>query len=443
MLVKDTTRKLARVVTIDKISPIAKADRLELATVGGWECVVQKGLFKAGDKAIYFEIDSAIAMDHPILSNFDKSYLKVTVDEHTQKEYAVIKTVKLRGARSQGLLLDQKHYANSDKIHLRTITKLPDDSDVTLLLDVLKYVSKEEAKLYSVEENNNRNQTPFRKFWNNLRLKIVGNIVTDSLLPFPAGQTKSSEERIQNANSILREIQEEAAGVELSYKLNGESATFYTDLNTGKVGVAQRNFALRIEDVIYTFTQSLRVYVSDWMRFVVRRLAGAKCSPPLWRNRYHAQSVPLVAYFVRSGIAKKIEDFNNTHYNTAEVASYLTIQGEMVGPDFHGNMENCPNNRFYMYRAYRNGSYALTPIEARNIANLLGVDYIPVVHESSQLEGPVKDILKMADGAGYFDPSIPREGLVAKCNATGKSVKIISNKWLEWLDAKEAQEKIS
>jgi alpha-acetolactate decarboxylase len=48
MLVKEETRQLARTVTIDDIQPIAKADRLEKAIIGGWECVVKKGVLVGG-----------------------------------------------------------------------------------------------------------------------------------------------------------------------------------------------------------------------------------------------------------------------------------------------------------------------------------------------------------------------------------------------------------
>lgn len=59
MIIKDK-RELAYIVLIDNILPIEGADRVEVAVVGGWRIMVQKGQFKVGDKAIYFEIDSKV-----------------------------------------------------------------------------------------------------------------------------------------------------------------------------------------------------------------------------------------------------------------------------------------------------------------------------------------------------------------------------------------------
>lgn len=60
-------RKLASIQRIYKIEPIEGADRIELAYVLGWQCVVNKGQFNVGDLAVYFEIDSFL----PIRPDFE------------------------------------------------------------------------------------------------------------------------------------------------------------------------------------------------------------------------------------------------------------------------------------------------------------------------------------------------------------------------------------
>ena len=54
--VRIMSRKLASIQRIWKIEPIEGADRIELAYVLGWQCVVNKGQFKPMDLAVYFEI---------------------------------------------------------------------------------------------------------------------------------------------------------------------------------------------------------------------------------------------------------------------------------------------------------------------------------------------------------------------------------------------------
>ena len=94
-------RKLASIQTIRKIEPIEGADRIELAHVLGWQCVVNKGQLQPGDKAIYFEIDSFL----PIREEFEfmrhSSYKKTDL----MGEGFRLKTQKFRGQISQGLLL--------------------------------------------------------------------------------------------------------------------------------------------------------------------------------------------------------------------------------------------------------------------------------------------------------------------------------------------------
>ena len=47
---------IVEVVEIEDVLEHPNADRLEIAQVKGWACVVQKGLFSRGDKAVYLPI---------------------------------------------------------------------------------------------------------------------------------------------------------------------------------------------------------------------------------------------------------------------------------------------------------------------------------------------------------------------------------------------------
>ena len=94
-------RKLASIQCIWKIEPIEGADRIELAHVLGWQCVVNKGQFRPMDLAVYFEVDSFL----PVAPEFEflraSSYKKTDV----MGEGFRLRTLKFRGQISQGLLL--------------------------------------------------------------------------------------------------------------------------------------------------------------------------------------------------------------------------------------------------------------------------------------------------------------------------------------------------
>ena len=48
------------ITTIDSISDHSNADALELAQIGGWQCVVPKGEYQKGDKIVYFPPDTLL-----------------------------------------------------------------------------------------------------------------------------------------------------------------------------------------------------------------------------------------------------------------------------------------------------------------------------------------------------------------------------------------------
>lgn len=93
-------RKMASIQRVWKVEPIEGADRIELAHVLGWQCVVNKGQFQPMDLAVYFEIDSFL----PIKPEFE--FLRATSYRNSQVmgEGFKLKTMKFRGQVSQGLL---------------------------------------------------------------------------------------------------------------------------------------------------------------------------------------------------------------------------------------------------------------------------------------------------------------------------------------------------
>ena len=128
------SRKLASIQRIWKIEPIEGADRIELAHVLGWQCVVNKGQFQPMDLAVYFEIDSFL----PIRKEFEfmrnSSYKKSDILGEGFK----LRTQKFRGQISQGLLLPISQFP-----------EIPNNAelgmDVTELLGIRKWEIEEKA----------------------------------------------------------------------------------------------------------------------------------------------------------------------------------------------------------------------------------------------------------------------------------------------------------
>ena len=135
-------RKLASVQEIVDIRPIEKADAIEVAQVLGWECVVRKDeKYSIGEKVVYIEVDS-ILPDKP-----EFAFLK-------DRKFR-IRTIKLRGQVSQGLILP---------LSVLPVGNYKEGCDVTGLLEVRKYDPQAEAEQKLAEEKLRHSKNKVSKF---------------------------------------------------------------------------------------------------------------------------------------------------------------------------------------------------------------------------------------------------------------------------------------
>ncbi len=96
---------IVEVVQIDDIKEHPNADKLEIAIVKGWECVTLKGAYNVGDKVVYAPIDSVLPLE---LSD------KMEVTKYLSN--GKVKTARLRGVYSQGLIIPVKYVPNADSL---------------------------------------------------------------------------------------------------------------------------------------------------------------------------------------------------------------------------------------------------------------------------------------------------------------------------------------
>ncbi len=89
------------VATINEIKPIEGADNIELAIVGGWNCITKKGEYEIGAKVVVATTDAIIPQELSDLMN---------VTNYLRKGQRV-RTVKLRGVYSECLLIPFKYLA--------------------------------------------------------------------------------------------------------------------------------------------------------------------------------------------------------------------------------------------------------------------------------------------------------------------------------------------
>jgi len=194
-------RKMASIQMIDNILPIEGADAIEAAVVGGWKVVVKKGEYTVGDTVVYCEIDSWIP-------NSIAPFL--TKPEHFPKVYNGVlgerlRTVKLRGQVSQGLILPLSVCEMTDSLLFVGL-------DVSVPLGIQKWEAPEDTGKASEAKGS-----------------------------FPHFIRKTDQERVQNLRSEL--IERQGGSFEVTVKRDGSSCTAY--VFDGEIGVCSRNINLK------------------------------------------------------------------------------------------------------------------------------------------------------------------------------------------------------
>ena len=201
-------RKLATIRKIDSIRPIPDADAIECAVVGGWTVVIKKGDFNAGDLAIYCEIDSWIPTElAPFLSKGQEPR------EYNGVRGERLRTVRLRGQLSQGLLLPIATVENWIYIDDPRL-QVEEGVDVSEYLGIVKYEAPVPAHLAG---------------------EVRGL--------FPTFIPKTDQERVQNLSTEFAQWQADGVNWEVTEKLDGSSMTVY--VNAYDRGVCSRNLNLK------------------------------------------------------------------------------------------------------------------------------------------------------------------------------------------------------
>lgn len=372
MTIIHAERVLARVVLIDSLHPIDGADRIELAMVGGWQVVVQKGLYVPGSKAVYFEVDSLLPLDRPCFESLGgmSSKLKFTVDD---KPYGRIKTMKLRKQLSQGFCVPASEVSAD---HLAV------DTDMTKALGVIKYEAAGEKILNGTPGNPKSGTTA---------------------LGFPKFVPKTDQTRVQNITVQFNQAHESGELFEKSFKLDGSSLTAFIKDET--IGVASRNVGFRVHDETIPFFTAVKKF-----------LQGKG-----WKRTIKADDNTFTQMAEKAGLLTALV---NSERNIA-------IQGEMVGPSIQKNFEGVAENEFYCYDIYLIDEQAyMLPKERQEFCVEHGIKHVPLASSHAvTLPVDVASAIADADGPSGLNGKY-REGFVYKSMSRDFSFKVISNAYL-------------
>jgi RNA ligase (TIGR02306 family) len=124
----ESRRKLASIQIVNHVEPHNNADSLELATVLGWQIVTRIDEAKVGELVVYCEIDSVLPKEEWL-----PEAVKLRMGEANQTR---LKTVKLRGQISQGLIIP---LVESMPFDITKVTPNDIGRNVTDVLGITKY----------------------------------------------------------------------------------------------------------------------------------------------------------------------------------------------------------------------------------------------------------------------------------------------------------------
>ena len=356
-------RKLATIRKIDNIQPIEGADMIELATVGGWKVVVAKDVkHKVGNLVVYCEIDSFLPIN-PDFEFLRKSSYKKMADG---TEGFRLKTIKLRGQVSQGLILPLsvfKGYGyrisedlfngnlalepNKTVISPSDMIELVIGYDVTEILGIVKYEPPVPAQLAGL---------------------VKGN--------FPSFLKKTDEERIQNLTREFEGYKNEVFYV--TEKLDGSSVTYY--VKDGVFGVCSRNLDLLEDETNSMWKFAIASGLKERLLALDRNIAvqGEIIGEGIQGNPYKI-------------IGQTVRLFNGFDIDKYE---YLSLD------------------------------------DLLKLSKWLEVKTVPILDLEFRLPDTIDELLSYADSKSVLNEKFDREGVVIRSHDRKISFKVISNKFL-------------
>lgn len=316
-----TERKLATVRKITALRDIAGADKIELAIVDGWQVVIKKGSHEVGELIIYLEIDSWVP--HTLAPFLTKNghYPKVYQGVEGQR----LKTAKLRGERSQGLILPleqamelfdgSKHDDGEELCEV-----FFEGADVTDILGILKWEQEIPACLAGISRGS-----------------------------FPAAIPKTDQERLQNLTNKFEEYKTEHTWF-VSEKMHGSSMTCYLDADN-VFHVCSRNVNLKEVEGNTFWEVAHKDNIEVMMReFNMQGMAiqGELCGPGINGNQYkltepqffmfgavHAKEghfAPYLARAIAAALEVKFVPVINSNFKFDELETVESLLQVADGP---------------------------------------------------------------------------------------------------------------
>lgn len=394
-MLNNGTRELAYVVRINEVRDIEGVNN-QVAVVNGWTVFVKRDEFKAGDLAVYFEIDSKV----PERECF----------EFLRKYNFRIRTQKFVKGKviSQGLVI------KPEDLGLRNVKE---GDFLTKELGVTYYEAEDNARKADYSKYTSM-QARHKKFFKTklgkwLMSREWGRKVCffflgrkkDKKTDWPNWVVKTDEERVQNCFQAMKELDEEWIATE---KIDGTSTTF----TMKQAPIKKRELIVCSRNVVYN-------------------------APEKEDRNYYKDSdgnvyLEMAAKYDMKGVLSKYLDGNVN-------LEWVTIQGETYGGTIqkrnYGNEHRLAIFNI-IYKEKGLPPVRLNPYEMAEILPMLQTPngmtlrHVPILNDIPlKLPETCDELLWAAGGPSKIDGDM-REGIVLRTLDGEHSFKAVDNEFL-------------
>lgn len=368
MLNKQGERELAYVARVTEILPIEGADRVEIAKINGWTCLVAKGAFKVNDLGIFFEADAKVPEKEPFLF-MEKRHYKVKVQKFFKG--TVI---------SDGLLMsfeDFGGYVSDDKMSGIMLNKKYKEGD---------FLTKELGVTYAEAEDNKRKansedkykrmaqrhgklfaKQPFRwlmkRSWGKKLLFLFFGKKRDKKNAWPDGRfpgvARTDQERVENMTWILQD----KTPFIVTQKCDGSSGTY----------ILERKGKNKFE--FYVCSRNVRMASKEQECF------------------YGSHN-----YYWEVAEKYDIENKMKAWLNSVPGRDWVCWQGEICAPGIQKNPHNLSETHFYCFHWTDNVNGRRDIRDAIVDWKSYNMETVPIVCDNYIMPDDFEEFKKSADG---------------------------------------------
>lgn len=397
MLNSKNERELAYFVKVDAIEPISGSDNCECADIGGWRIMVRKSTFKAGDLAIYFEVDSKVDTSRPEFAFLAKRNGKIKTQKYTFGGKGLM--------YSQGLLMSPNDFVDeSGRIPAWLASRnviLTNGGDI--FEGDTRFLTKELGVIYADTEDNSRKASKPNKY-----------------------QVMAQRNPKLFKSPIVKKIMRYKIGRKVMFFFFGKKKD---NKYSWPSHIAQKTDVERIQNCPWVFNTH-KTYVAT------EKVDGSSCSIMAERKKFNK-----INYYVcsRNVVFKdeKQECFYDDNvyfeayykYNLKEIITRIlndynlpnvAIQMEVFGDGIQKRDYSMKNGE-HQIRVFHIVSNGIKfPMDAvAEICEKYGLPCVPIVDDNYHLPDTIEELQQFVEGESSRIDGLPREGIVFYDKETG------------------------